>query len=76
MYNANVRLNLGKRAREYFKLLDKGIIYKRSRLKIRADPQTISIEIEAEDPIALIASLNSVLRQLRIIGNAERLLED
>ena len=76
MYTANIRLNLGKNTREYFKLLDKGINYKRSKLKVKASGQTIILDIEADDPVALIASVNSILRQLRIIGNAEKLFTD
>ena len=76
MYSASIKLNLGKNAKEYFQLLDKRINYKRSRLKISSSGDTIHMEIQAQDPVALIASINSILKQFRIMGNAQKLFED
>ena len=76
MYTANIKLKLGKNTKDYFQILDKNITYKRSRLKIKATDEALNVDIEADDPVALIASTNSIIRQLRIIGNAENLFDD
>ena len=76
MYRATLTLELDKKAEDYIKILDKKRTYKRSSVVAKRKGDTILVEINAEDPIALIASLNSFLKQVRIIGNAERLFDE
>ncbi|MDE1762158.1 MAG: hypothetical protein KGH59_03935 [Candidatus Micrarchaeota archaeon] len=68
-------MDLGERAKDYFAVMDKKLSYKRSSVAIKRRGQEIIVAIEAKDPIALVASLNSVIKQVRIIGNAEQLAE-
>lgn len=75
MYSANLELNLGEKAKDYLKIMDKKISYKRSSVSVKRKGNLLFVKISADDPVALIASLNSVLKQVRIIGNAQRLLE-
>ncbi|MDE1827619.1 MAG: hypothetical protein KGH65_00450 [Candidatus Micrarchaeota archaeon] len=75
MFSASVKLELGKEAKEYFALLDKKLNYKRSKVSVKLSKNTLLIEVKAEDPIALVASIGSILKQIRIIGNAEKLFD-
>ncbi|MDE1855621.1 MAG: hypothetical protein KGH49_00040 [Candidatus Micrarchaeota archaeon] len=63
------------KAKDYVKLMDKKISYKRSSVRIKSTQNTVSVEVNAQDPVALVASLGSVLKQIRIIGNAESLFD-
>lgn len=76
MYRASLTLELDKKAEDYIKILDKQRSYKRSTVVAKRKGDTILVEIKAEDPVALIASLNSFIKQVRIIGNAERLFDE
>ena len=75
MYSAQMKLNLGPKAKDYVKLMDKVIGYKRSTVKVKRIGNVVSVEVSAQDPVALVASLGSVLKQLRIIGSAESLFD-
>ena len=70
-----MKLDLGKKAKFYTELLDKKINYKRSRVSVKRASNILTVEVKADDPVALVASMNSVLKQIRIIGNAEKLFE-
>lgn len=76
MFSASVKLELGKEAKEYFALLDKKISYKRSKVSVKLSKNTLIIEVKADDPVALVASINSILKQIRIIGNAQKLFDE
>lgn len=76
IYRASLTLELDKRAEDYIKIIDKKRAYKRSSVIAKRKGNTIIVEIKADDPIALIASLNSFLKQVKIIGNAEKLFKD
>lgn len=76
MYSANLELNLGKKSKEYIKILDKKISYKRSTVLISRKEDLILVKISAQDPVALVASLGSVLKQVKIIGNADSLFDE
>jgi tRNA threonylcarbamoyladenosine modification (KEOPS) complex Pcc1 subunit len=43
--------------------------YKRSKLKIEEKGGKITVDIEANDPVALIASLSSIIKQMRVISS-------
>ncbi|MDE1825360.1 MAG: hypothetical protein KGH61_01790 [Candidatus Micrarchaeota archaeon] len=75
MYSASIRLSLGEKSSDYMSLLDKLAKHKRSSVLIKKSKDAILIDVKADDPIALIASINGVLKQIRIIGNADKLFE-
>ncbi|MDE1846285.1 MAG: hypothetical protein KGH53_03335 [Candidatus Micrarchaeota archaeon] len=76
MYSASLKLELDKKAEDYIKILDKKVSYKRSKVVAKRKGDMILVEITAEDPVALVASLGSFLKQVKIIGNAERLFDE
>ncbi len=70
MNSATLYVEIGKDAKDYVKVMDKDISLKRSKMKVSTEKNKIKIEIEAEDNVALLSSLNSIIKQMRIIGNA------
>lgn len=72
---ASMTIKLGKKAKEYICLTGKDINYKRSSVKISGHKDSMEIAIKADDPRALLASANSVLKQLRIISEVDSLLD-
>lgn len=64
-------LKLGPKAKEYYKVIEKNRKYRRSTVNCTLNNGTIKIEVEASAPVALISSLNSVLKQLRVIGEVD-----
>ena len=60
---------MGEKAKDYIKLMDIPKEYKRSKLKIKEEGGKIRVDIEANDPVALIASLSSMIKQIRVISS-------
>ncbi len=67
-----MRIELGKRAKDCLKVVDKKVSYKRSMVEYRAGRGTLEIKITASDPIALVSSLNAAIKQLRIITSVDK----
>ncbi|MGC8537443.1 MAG: KEOPS complex subunit Pcc1 [Candidatus Micrarchaeia archaeon] len=55
---------------DYSKIIDIKSRYKRSRISIKEGKSAIEFVINAEDPVALRASLNAVMRSMEVIENA------
>ena len=66
---AHLIIELGEKAGNYIKIMDMPKEYKRSKLKIREKGGKIEVDTEANDPVALIASLGSVIKQMRVISS-------
>jgi tRNA threonylcarbamoyladenosine modification (KEOPS) complex Pcc1 subunit len=71
VHRATIRIELGKGARDYLGVIEKTLDYKRSSVKISEKKGVISIVVEANDAMALMSSLNSSLKQLRIVSGAD-----
>ena len=70
--SAKLRIELGKSAKGHFRILDKKDVYKRSKVKYRSSNGALEITVTASDPVALVSSLNGVLKQLRIITTVDK----
>ncbi len=70
MRKAVLRIEM-ENAKDYLGVIEKKIDYKRSTVRITGDSKSITIEVRAEDPRALLASLNGALKQLRIASNVD-----
>ncbi len=55
---------------DYSKIIDIKSKYKRSSISVKGDKSSIEFRIGAEDPVALRASVNAVMRTVEIIENA------
>ena len=64
---------MGEKARDYIKIMDIPKEYKRSKLKIEEKGGKIAVDIEANDPVALIASLSSMIKQMRVISSVNEI---
>lgn len=74
MLSASLKIGLGKGAEDCIRLLDKGVRYKRSSVKYRSGKGVLEIRVTAQDPVALVSSLNSALKQLRIITSVDKIV--
>lgn len=75
MPNASITIDIGKNPKDYIDVIGASITYKRSRVKISQNGNLIKAEIDADDSRALLASIGSITKQFRIIGNVERILD-
>ncbi len=75
MYKASIRFELGNKAGDFFSVMDKKVDFKRSSAKLSKKGGNISIEIEADDPVALISTINSFMKQFRVISDVEKLTD-
>ena len=74
MLSANLKLKLGPNAKEYVKIVGKGEKYKRGSIYFKSKKDTIEIRVEASDPVALLASVTSAIKQLRVVSGVDSLL--
>ncbi len=73
LYTAELRIGLGDEEK-YIRILDKNIKYKRGNVEIK-NLDGILVRIKAQDPTALVASLNSVIKQLRVIESVSKVVK-
>ncbi len=74
MPDAILKLKLGPRARDYVKIVGKGERYKRGSVSFKATNDSVEIRVEADDPVALLASVSSAVKQLKVVGDVGSLL--
>ena len=55
---------------DYSKIIDINSKYKRSSISVKGGKSSIEFRIGAEDPVALRASVDAVMRTVEIIENA------
>jgi tRNA threonylcarbamoyladenosine modification (KEOPS) complex Pcc1 subunit len=65
-------MDLGKNAKDIVRILGKEGGRKRSTVEYKSGKGTLEIKVTASDPVALVSSLNGVLKQLKIITNVEK----
>ncbi|MDE1874098.1 MAG: hypothetical protein KGI04_03190 [Candidatus Micrarchaeota archaeon] len=74
MPSATLKIRLGPRARSYVKIIGKGEKYKRGSVSFKAAKDSIEISVEADDPVALLASVSSAVKQLKVVGDVSSLI--
>lgn len=72
---ANITINVGKDPKDYIDIIGKSITYKRSNISLSQKGKEIKVVIEAKDSRALLASMQSLMKQFRIINNVDNMLE-
>lgn len=75
MLSANLKLKLGPRAKDFVKVVGSGEKYRRGSVSFKAKNGAIEIKIEAKDPVALLASLGSAIKQLRVVSDVDSLIK-
>jgi tRNA threonylcarbamoyladenosine modification (KEOPS) complex Pcc1 subunit len=58
-------------AKDYIDVMESKLNYKRSDVKVSIKGNELDITINAKDNVALLASMQSVLKRIRIISNIE-----
>ena len=71
MPSANLRMDLGRKAKSYLRVLDKKAGYKRGSVEYKSGKGTLEIKVTAQDPVALVSALSGALKQLRIITSVD-----
>jgi tRNA threonylcarbamoyladenosine modification (KEOPS) complex Pcc1 subunit len=69
LLNANLRIRIGKDAKEYVRIVGRGEKYKRGSISFSSKGKEIAVNVKANDAAALLASLNSALKQLRVVND-------
>ncbi|MEM0087294.1 MAG: KEOPS complex subunit Pcc1 [Candidatus Micrarchaeaceae archaeon] len=73
MPNATIKISIGE-AKDYIKVMDKEIKYKRSKISVKESKDSITINIASNDSRALLASMNSIMKQLNVISSVKSLV--
>jgi tRNA threonylcarbamoyladenosine modification (KEOPS) complex Pcc1 subunit len=74
-YKAKINIYIGNESKIIVSLMDREIKYKRSRITVKRHGGAIDITVHADDPVALISSINSVIKQLRVITRANKVMD-
>ncbi len=75
MPEARIEIDIGKEGPRYLRIMDKDIEYKRSSVSTSTSNGKILIKIKADDATALVASMNSMLKQMRVISGVKSALK-
>ncbi len=75
MPSASLSIKLEKPAKEYIKVLGAGAKYKRGSVSFKAHGGTLKISVEADDAVALLASLGSAIKNIGVVASVGSLLE-
>jgi tRNA threonylcarbamoyladenosine modification (KEOPS) complex Pcc1 subunit len=71
-----IEMDKEKVPKDYIKIMDKPKGYERSGIEVKALRKSLVININAKDAHALIATLNSVVKQLRVISSTNTLIDE
>lgn len=74
MPEASLVIELGKQAKDYVRVLGKNTKYKRSGVTLKVQGSFVQIRIEADDTVALVASLSSAVKSLGIVASVDSLI--
>ncbi len=70
MYSASLKVTSNSKILEALDLPH----YKRSKVAVKGSKGSIAFEIESEDVVALVATLSSIVKQLRVISSVGSLV--
>lgn len=73
---AIIKIKLGKDPKDYIEIIGKSTTYKRSRIRMSRKGEEISALVEAKDSRALLASMQSLLKQLRVVAGVDSMLDE
>lgn len=62
---------LGNEGKSFVRVMDKDVAFKRSKVTATSKGDSIVIKIVADDTTALVASMSSMLKQIRVIHGAK-----
>lgn len=72
MPSARLSIKLGRGAKDYARITGPGAKYKRGSVTFRPKGESLEVAVTASDAVALLASLNSALKQLRVVAGVDK----
>jgi tRNA threonylcarbamoyladenosine modification (KEOPS) complex Pcc1 subunit len=72
---ADIEIKFKGNPKDYVSILGKAPEYDRSSVEINAGKDSLKIHVSAVDAAALFASMNSALKQIRVISRVDDALE-
>lgn len=72
---AKLVLNVGADAKEYVKIVGKGERFKRGSVSFTSKKGRIEVVAKAGDATALIASLGSAIKQLKVVSSVDSIVK-
>lgn len=73
MYKGSIRIWIGEGAKDIVSIANTDLSYNRSKMKVKAGKDLIQIDVEAQDAVALVSSMSSMLKQMKVITNVKEL---
>ncbi len=75
MPRALMQMEIGKDSKVHIEIIGKAMAYKRSNVRLSRKEGRISAVVDAEDTRAMLASMQSILKQIRVIDSVARVAE-
>ncbi len=75
MSSARLKINFDSPAKDYVKIIGKGTKYKRGSVSFKATKNDLEISITANDPVAMLSSLSSAIKQLKVVSGVDSLIK-
>jgi tRNA threonylcarbamoyladenosine modification (KEOPS) complex Pcc1 subunit len=72
--SASLMIKLDRPAKDYIKIVGKGEDYKRGSVSFKAHGKELEIEVSAKDAVAMLSSLSSALKRLKVVSSVDSLL--
>ncbi len=76
MPKATVTIETGKDPKDYIEIIGKKLDFKRSKVRMSRKGRQISALVESNDSRALLAALQSLMKQLRIVNSVDKMLDE
>jgi tRNA threonylcarbamoyladenosine modification (KEOPS) complex Pcc1 subunit len=76
LLSAKLIINVGGDAKEYVRIVGKGETYRRGSVSFSANSGKIEVVAKATDATALIASIGSALKQLKVVSLVKSTLKE
>lgn len=73
---ASIKINIGKNPKDYIQIIGKSTAYKRSTVKLSQKGGEINALIQADDSRAMLASMQSLLKQIRVVNGVDQMIDE
>lgn len=74
--SARIEISLGKDPKDHLDVIEKSMKYNRSTVKISRGRDSILVDVKADDSLALLASIGSVIKQMKIVDGIDEMLNE
>jgi tRNA threonylcarbamoyladenosine modification (KEOPS) complex Pcc1 subunit len=74
--SAKIEISLGKDPKDHLDVIEESMKYKRSTVKVSRGKGRILVDVQADDSLALLASIGSVIKQMKIVDGIDEMLNE